>query len=220
MAPGDPPLNWNEMGLCISSLFTGTPPMSGSWFCSRIGIEPLLVMSMPPVTATAPFCTSSWAQACDFSTENVVMHGSNWMGRPSTPPSSVLINSTAASAARRSSGNEPERGVLLVDHADDDRVVRAGGLRPRSGSVPNEVSTPGNWLTTVGPSAALAGLGGSRGGGRRLLHDLGLLDAPGGGQHGRSPGPRPASTRVAPSCVRIDPPAVPSAAPRSGRTGG
>ncbi len=154
MAPGDPPLNWNEIGLCISSSFTGTPPIIGTWFCSRMGIEPLLLMSMPLVTATAPCCTRSWAQACDFSTENVVMHGSNWMGRPSTPPSSALMNFTAASAASRSSGNEPS-GVfswLIMPTTIGSPAPAATGA---SGKVPAEVAAPGNWLTTVGPSGAL-----------------------------------------------------------------
>src|SRR6056297_1854405 len=135
----------------ISARVAGTPPTSGSPFCSSTGREALAPTSMPDVTTTAPDRAASWAQAWLRSTEKSVMHGSSRIGRPFTPPSSALTNATAACAAARSSGNEPagEFSWLII-------VIRIGSAESsaavaRSGMVPANQSCPAN-IDTTDPS--------------------------------------------------------------------
>ena len=74
--------------------------------------------SMPPSTAGTPASTNCWPQAVEPSAENSVLQTSSSIGRPSTPPSS-LVDELDAGLRRAwlSSGYEPAGGVLLVDHA-------------------------------------------------------------------------------------------------------
>ena len=111
-------------------------------FCSSTGIEPLLVTSSPPTSATTSACSISWAQPADCSGLKLVMQVRSSRGRPSIPPSSSLTKATPPSTARRISGKEPS-GVsswlmipITIGSASGSAAVGASGRVPRNQSSP------------------------------------------------------------------------------------
>ena len=121
---------------------------------SMTGIDPLLVTSMPPTRATTSWATISWAQAADCSGSKLVTQVCSSIGRPSTPPNSVLTKSTPASTPRRTSGNEPSgvsSWLIMPMTIGSASGSAASGV---SGTVPMNQSSPANRSTTVSPSRA------------------------------------------------------------------
>ena len=99
--------------------------MYGMPLLSSTGID-VPQTSMPPVTATTSSLTRRWAQAVDPSGEKPVSQVRSSSGRPSIPPSSAFTNSTAARAARVSSGKAPTAPVSWLI-----MPIRIGGRWPR-----------------------------------------------------------------------------------------
>ncbi len=132
------------------------PPSWGMPLSSRTGTEPLLVTSRPPTRATTSSATISWAQAADCSGSKLVMQVCSSRGRPPTPPSSVLTNSTPPSTARRTSGKDPS-GVsswLIIPMTIGS--APASAATGASGIVPMNHSSPAKRSTTVSPSGTSA----------------------------------------------------------------
>ena len=155
-APGLPPENWNDTGLVISSTLTGMPPTQGMPFSSKTLRAGPLDNPIPPRTATTSASTSWRAQAWDSSGDMGLetRQGTISMGRPSTPPSSVLMNSMAPSVEECSSGMAPTGPESTFMNP-----TLMGSLVPSaavgSGTVPSNHSAPWYLDSTVLPSPAM-----------------------------------------------------------------
>ena len=64
-----------------------------------------LITLIPPSTATTSSLSTCRAQRWELSGDKDTEHANSSIGCPSTPPSSVLMNSTAVSVASSSSGS-------------------------------------------------------------------------------------------------------------------